>query len=331
MTRAPQTPPQSPAPAVAPGTPPTACCSLTERGTEAELPATGDGFGDGTSRPHDAIPVRGGRSFVGTDAPVFKADGEGPRRKTVLRDFALEATTVTNARFAEFVEATGYVSDAERFGWSIVFAGLLPQQAKVVATNPDTPWWSRVEGACWSHPEGPGSGITDRQDHPVTHVSWSDARAFADWVGGRLPSEAEWEHAARGGNNWRKFPWGDEEPDDRDTILCNIWQGRFPVENTLKDGYLGTAPARSFAPSDLGLYNLAGNVWEWTSDAFSVRSVSAAAKKRNTAARSGRERVLKGGSFLCHVSHCYRYRIAARLGLPPDTSASNSGFRVAFN
>lgn len=330
MNRAPQPPQYASAAAGAPPMAPGTCCSALARGTPTRETAGPTFPHDGTSRACNAIPVTGGRSFVGTDAPVFKADGEGPRRNCVLRDFALEATTVTNARFAAFVEATGYQSDAERYGWSIVFAALLPEATDVVTTDPTTPWWGRVDGANWRCPEGPRSNVAERAHHPVTHVSWNDARAFAAWAGGRLPSEAEWEHAARGGNTWCKFPWGDFEPND-DAIRCNIWQGRFPDENTLKDGFLGTAPARSFAPSRLGFYNMAGNVWEWTGDAFSVRSVSASAKKRNAAAKSGRERVLKGGSFLCHISHCYRYRIAARLGLQPDTSSSNSSFRVAFN
>jgi formylglycine-generating enzyme required for sulfatase activity len=189
----------------------------------------------------------------------------------------------------------------------------------------------RIDGAFWFSPEGPGSDVAGRDDHPVVQVSWSDAEAFAAWAGGRLPSEAEWEHAARSGADLDvRFPWGDAEPDDTH-VHCNIWQGRFPETNTLADGWYGTAPARSFEPNGAGLYNTCGNVWEWTSDAYSVRSVSKAAKFRNERARAGRQRVLKGGSFLCHSSYCYRYRIAARSGNDADSAASNVGFRVAYD
>lgn len=285
--------------------------------------------GKGQGRPSHPIRVRGGRTFVGTSKPALPQDGEGPRRPVRIGDFHLEAQSVTVSRFAEFVAATGYVTEAEEFGWSAVFAGLLPPDATVTLSSPDTPWWVRIEGASWRQPEGPGSSVADRQDHPVTQVSWRDANAFAAWVGGRLPTEAEWEQAARGGSTDRRFPWGDEEPDDTN-IKCNIWQGRFPQHNTCADGYMGTAPARSFEPSPEGFYNLVGNVWEWTQDLFRVRSVSRIARMRNEAAAVERDRTLKGGSFLCHISYCYRYRIAARMNLTPDSAASNVGFRIAF-
>jgi len=187
-----------------------------------------------------------------------------------------------------------------------------------------------MDGANWRCPEGPDSTIDDRADHPVTHMSWNDASAFAKWAGGRLPNEAEWEHAARGGPQDRRFPWGDEEPDDN-SIRCNIWQGRFPTENTSADGYYGTCPVDAFPANDAGLFNMAGNVWEWTVEPFRVRSLSREAKETNRHATAERLKVVKGGSFLCHISYCYRYRIAARIGLPPDSSASNSGFRVAYD
>lgn len=269
------------------------------------------------------------RSFVGTDSPELAADGEGPRRPVNLGGFGLEVETVTNARFAAFVAATGYVTEAERYGWSAVFRGLLSPEAEIVTAAEALPWWVRIDGACWSAPEGPGSRIADRQDHPVVHVSWADARAFAAWVGGRLPTEAEWEHAARGGLVDPRFPWGDTEPTDT-APLCNIWQGVFPTRNDAVDGYAGTSPVRAFAPNGLGLYDMAGNVWEWSADAFRVRSVSRAAKARNVDAQRQNLKVLKGGSFLCHASYCYRYRIAARSNLPPDSGASNVGFRVAY-
>ncbi len=281
-------------------------------------------------QPGETRLVKGGESFVGTDEPMIPGDGEGPERKVVLRDFHLEVETVTVRRFAEFVEATGHVTESERFGMSAVFSALLEDQGMVTGGVVNMPWWTRIDGATWKEPEGPGSSVDDRLDHPVTQVSWNDAMAFAAWVGGRLPSEAEWEHAARGGNHHRRYPWGDDEPTD-DTVFCNIWQGQFPGNNTLKDGYFGTAPVRSFEPNELGFYNLSGNVWEWMADPFKVRSLSKGAKSRNEQARKSADKVLKGGSFLCHKSYCYRYRIAARMGLSPDSASSNTGFRVAYD
>jgi len=312
------------------------CCvparAEASRPEDALAPAVAQrGAGADAALPSLAIPVKGGKSFAGTDEPVLPQDGEGPPRAVFLKDYALEAETVTVSRFAEFVAETGYVTEAENFGWSAVFAGLLDPDAKSAGSAPETPWWLRIEGADWRHPEGPGRSIAGREDHPVTQVSWQDARRFAAWAGGRLPSEAEWEHAARGGNAKRRFAWGEVEPDDEANIVCNIWQGRFPDHNTCADGYMGTAPARSFPPSPEGFYNLCGNVWEWTADPFRLRSLSRFAKIRNAELRRGNDKVLKGGSFLCHVSYCYRYRIAARMNLTPDSAASNVGFRVAYS
>jgi len=278
----------------------------------------------------EMVAVKGGETFVGTDDPVISADGEGPARKILLQDFYLETETVTVRRFAEFVEATGHVTESERFGSSAVFAPLVADPRLARRSVVEIPWWTRIDDATWRQPEGTGSSIDDRLDHPVTQVSWNDAVAFAQWVGGRLPTEAEWEHAARGGNRRQRYPWGEDEPTD-DAIFCNIWQGRFPDTNTLQDGYFGTAPVRSFAPNEAGFYNLAGNVWEWTADPFKVRSLSKQAKVRNENAKRFSDKVLKGGSFLCHKSYCYRYRIAARMGLSPDSASSNTGFRVAYD
>jgi formylglycine-generating enzyme len=304
-----------------------ACCAPAREA--GALPAAGFVLPGAMGAPFAAIAVKGGRGFVGTDRPQIVGDGEAPRRAVTLRDFRLEAQAVTNARFAAFVAATGYVTEAERFGWSAVFRGLLPQGGVPVGELASAPWWLRVDGAQWRSPEGPGSDIAGRMDHPVVQVSWADAQAFATWVGGRLPSEAEWEHAAGSGDG-RRFVWGEAEPSDSE-IYCNIWQGQFPNLNSCVDGYLGTAPARSFAASEQGFYNLLGNVWEWTSDAFRLRSVSGMAKARNLAAQRQSEKVLKGGSFLCHISYCYRYRIAARMALTPDSATSNAGFRVAYD
>jgi sulfatase modifying factor 1 len=305
------------------------CCSTASRNTGDQC-----SFNEGTiSKRGEAgtvIAVKGGETFVGTHKPVLRADGEGPERKVTLSDFFLEAQTVTVRRFGEFVAATGYITEAEKFGCAAVFEGLLADNKQIAENVAQTPWWARVDGAIWKMPEGHGSSTDHRQDHPVTQVSWNDANAFAAWVGGRLPTEAEWEHAARGGNRRRRYPWGEEEPTD-EKILCNIWQGRFPFHNTVADGFYGTAPARSLRPSENGFYNLAGNVWEWTIDPFRVRSLSREAKIRNEQSKKNADKVLKGGSFLCHKSYCYRYRIAARMGLSPDSASSNTSFRIAYD
>lgn len=297
-------------------------------GSQTEAPASIANIADGGAPAR--IASRGGQSHVGTDDPVIPHDGEGPKRHVAIAPFEAEAVPVTNARFAAFVVATGYATEAERFGWAPVFRPLLAGPYAVPPSNTTTPWWGKGDGAAWFAPEGPGSHVLDRPDHPVVHISWADAAAFATWSGGRLPSEAEWEHAARGGLSDPRFPWGDDEPDDDTFLPCNIWQGRFPGENTRADGWLTTSPVGSFAPSGAGLYDLSGNVWEWTADAFKIHSVSRSAKARNKQAIALNEKVMKGGSFLCHRSYCYRYRIAARSGVAADSGASNTGFRVFY-
>jgi formylglycine-generating enzyme required for sulfatase activity len=227
----------------------------------------------------------------------------------LLRPFQIDAQAVTNRRFAAFVAATGHVTEAERFGRSYVFRPFIP--AGLAAPVPEgTPWWGQVHGAFWAAPEGPGSSLDGRLDHPAVHIAWTDAAAFAAWAGGRLPTEAEWEHAAKGGDDAARFPWGATEPDDA-TAICNIWPGAFPRSNGGADGWVGTAPADAYAPDAFGLFNACGNVWEWCAAPFRVRSLSAAARQRNQAAAAQKERVMKGGSYLCHRSHCYRDRIAA--------------------
>lgn len=303
------------------------CCTPSRKGASPATTVGSPQFGDGVAA--ERVWFRGGRSFVGTDRPEILQDGEGPRYDVDIGAFWLDATSVTNVRYAEFVAKTGYVTEAERYGWSPVFRGLLGPDAPPPSAT-QTPWWVRVDGANWAAPEGPGSSTEGREDHPVVHVSWADAQAFARWCGGRLPTEAEWEHAARGGLADPRFPWGDEEPDDH-TVYANIWQGQFPHTNIVTDGYLGTSPVRAFPANGSGLYGMSGNVWEWTSDAFRVRSPGHQVKERNEHSLRTQEKVLKGGSFLCHISYCYRYRIAARSALTADSSASNTGFRVAYD
>lgn len=285
--------------------------------------------GDGSLRQRSLL-IPGGRAEVGSDRPLLPQDGEGPRRFVQLKPFRLGETAVTNAEFAGFIAATGHVTDAERFGWSYVFHLFVPEGREMGSASGSS-WWRGVEGARWDQPEGPGSDLSGRDDHPAIHISWNDANAFAQWAGGRLPTEAEWEHAARGGLAGTTYPWGDTEPDDDTNLPCNIWQGDFPRNNTAADGFVGTAPVRSFAANGYGLFNMSGNCWEWTADPFRIRSLKREAKVRNERAAAQAERVLKGGSYLCHQSYCHRYRIAARIGNTPDTTTGHAGFRMAFD
>jgi formylglycine-generating enzyme required for sulfatase activity len=276
------------------------------------------------------VTLPGGAFLMGTeDATGFPDDGEGPVREVRVAPFEIDAYAVTNQRFAAFVEATGHVTDAERFGWSFVYAGFLPGALRRQARRPpDTPWWCGVPGADWRRPEGPGSTVEDRGDHPVVHVSWADAAAFCDWAGLRLPTEAEWEYAARGGLAGARYPWGDELTPDGEH-RCNIWQGSFPFRNTGEDGYLGTAPVDAFQPNGHGLYNVAGNVWEWCADWFSADWHVTASRQDPKGPPSGDARVIRGGSYMCHESYCNRYRVAARSRNTPDSSGGNTGFRCA--
>ncbi len=272
---------------------------------------------------------------MGYEGPeAWTEDGEGPVREVTLDPFWLDSTTVANEAFEEFVRETGYVTESETFGWAFVFLGQLPkskQRKLKESTVSGLQWWYAVEGAFWRKPEGPGSNIKKRMDHPVVSVSWKDAHAYAEWAGKRLPTEAEWEYAARGPHEQRMFPWGDElAPGGRHR--CNVWQGTFPETNTAEDGYAWTAPARSFRRYEWGFYNLIGNVWEWCSDWFSPawhQKASPDTRENPTGPASGERRVMKGGSFLCHESYCNRYRLGARTSNTPDSATTNLGFRCA--
>jgi formylglycine-generating enzyme required for sulfatase activity len=277
------------------------------------------------------VRLEGGTFLMGSvDGEGFPADGEGPVRPVTLRPFLLDATTVTNAQFAAFIEATGYRTEAERFGWSFVFQQFVSAEVSKTVRQAvaQTPWWWVVPGAYWRHPDGPDAGVDARLDHPVTHVSWRDAEAYARWAGKRLPTEAEWEYAARGGLEQASYPWGDELTPGGEH-RCNIWQGEFPGHNTGEDGYLGTAPADAFAPNGYGLYNMAGNVWEWCADWFSAAYHLDGPRVAPAGPPSGTARVIRGGSYLCHRSYCNRYRVAARSSSTPDSSSGNTGFRCA--
>ena len=278
------------------------------------------------------IKLPGGKFLMGTnDEEGFPEDGEGPVREITLDPFYIDETTVTNFQFAEFIKATGYITEAERYGWSFVFYGLLSEedQKRDYQVAAPTPWWYAVPGAQWNHPEGKDSHINERKDHPVVHVSWHDAQAYCQWIGKRLPTEAEWEYAARSGLVQKKFPWGDELTPGGEH-RCNIWQGNFPDYNSLEDGFLGTAPAKSFKPNNFGLYNMAGNVWEWCNDWFSSDFHKAGPRKNPAGPLNGESKIMRGGSFLCHHSYCNRYRVAARSSNTADSSTSNLGFRCVL-
>lgn len=267
---------------------------------------------------------------MGTDyRQGFPADGEGPVRAIALSPFSIDTYPVTNSDFAAFVRATSFQTDAERFGWSFVFWGHIPEdrfERLVEDTAAPAPWWCKVPGACWHEPEGPGSDIEDRLRHPVVHVSWNDAAAYATWAGCALPTEAQWEYAARGGLEQKLYPWGDElTPGERH--MCNIWQGEFPLRDTAEDGYAGTCPVDAFPPNGFGIYSVTGNVWEWCADWFAAEIEASAVPHDPAGPANGTTKVMKGGSFLCHASYCNRYRVAARTSNTPDSSTSNIGFR----
>lgn len=249
---------------------------------------------------------------MGSEDPDSRQeDGEGPVRRVWVDSFQMSPTPITNRQFQAFVDDTGYVTTAEQYGSSFVFRPFVsqPKQRKSSLEVSLAPWWLAVSKACWRKPEGRGSSIRDRMDHPVVHTSWYDANRYCEWANCRLPTEAEWEYAARGGLEAKRFPWGNQLVPGG-THMCNIWQGRFPTLNSCEDGFVGTAPVHSFEPNGYGLFQTSGNVWEWTADEISPTRY-----------------VLKGGSYLCHRSYCNRYRVAARYFNDADTSTGNCGFR----
>ncbi len=278
------------------------------------------------------VPLAGGTFLMGTDSNEgFAADAEGPARPVAVSPFFVDPYTVSNDDFGRFVQETGYTTDAERYGWTFVFQNFVAKQhirKGIARPVPGLGWWFAVTGAFWQKPEGPGSDIRKRMDHPVTHVSWHDAQAYCAWAGVRLPTEAEWEFAARGGLEQATYPWGDElTPNGRH--MCNIWQGTFPAVNTADDGFDGTCPVTRFKPNGFGLYNVSGNVWEWCADWWTTARAEPGDRPATnpTGPSTGTSRVMRGGSYLCHRSYCNRYRVAARTSNTPDSSTGNMGFR----
>nr|WP_246620091.1 formylglycine-generating enzyme family protein [Streptomyces corallincola] len=300
--------------------------------TPRRAPATDACAGQLTPGEHQSHQVRvpAGRFLMG-DAfgEGYPCDGELPVHPVRLASFTIDTTPVTNDAFAAFVTATGYVTDAERAGRSAVFAPhlRLTGPADVLSVYPGTPWWAEVRGADWRHPYGPGGDLDGLGDHPVVQVSRADAETYCAWAGRRLPSEAQWEYAARGGAASRRFPWGDDlTPGGRHH--CNIWQGAFPVANTEEDGWSATSPVGAYPPNGYGLYDTSGNVWEWCADWFDPGYYARSPEREPRGPEFGTLAVTRGGSYLCHASYCHRYRVAARSANAPRATAANCGFRT---
>lgn len=296
--------------------------------------------------PDGMVVVPGGKFTMGGRSEQA-AENEFPRHERTITTFYMDATEVTNAQFQEFVEATGYVTVAEKdVDWeqmkkqvpdgtpkpadSLLLAGSLVfrKTSSAVDLNDFSQWWRWTTGASWREPEGPGSDLRGRMDHPVVHVSWLDAQVYAKWAGKRLPTEAEWEWAASGGSSDVIYPWGNE-PAANAASKANFWQGFFPYKNLEEDGFFGAAPVGSFPPNSFGLYDMAGNVWEWCEDTYDNRGYVEMMEDRLPSSRGGSplERSLRGGSFLCNDSYCSGYRVSRRMGSTPDSGLSHAGFR----
>jgi sulfatase modifying factor 1 len=299
--------------------------------------------------------IPGGEFTMGTDSKLGWPD-EKPAHPVRVDGFWIDETEVTNTQFRTFVESTGYVTTAEKAPSVEEILSQLPPgtpaptadqlvAGSLVFTLTDGPvdlkdyskWWKWTPGANWQHPEGPESDLAGREQHPVVHVSWDDAVAFAKWAGKRLPTEAEWEFAARGGLIEKPYVWGDEAPSDT-RIFANLWQGEFPHKNSQADGYVRTAPVKTFQANGYGAFDMAGNVWEWCADAYDQQAYARQAGQgvlvnplgeRSVDSRNPRSgsRSQRGGSFLCNDQYCSRYRPSARHGLAPDTGMSHVGFR----
>ena len=308
------------------------CCS-PQRPDNVSTVIAPEFFPEANLTKANFVTIPAGEFLMGTDQPFYPTDGEGPSRSVWLDEFKISQYSVTNSEFAAFIEATGYQTEAEIYGWSYVFNGFIDETTaskQVAGVAASAPWWLAIEGAYWFKPFGNSQTIEEFLNHPVVHVSHNDALEYCKWTGYQLPTEAQWEKASRGGLTGKIFPWGDDFLQNGEH-QSNIWQGEFPHLNTEEDGFFGTAPVDSFTANNFGLYNTVGNVWEWTNDFWSARwhIPESVATRRNPAGphKESGNRVLKGGSFMCHDSYCYRYRNSARTFNSPNTSTSHIGFR----
>lgn len=296
----------------------------------------------------EMVAIAGGEFLMGDESHHPE---EGPRRKVRVGAFRISRTEVTNRQFARFVEATGYVTEAEKaidprafpnappealLAGAMVFHEKPGVDAQACTIRGEMPWWHFTPGAHWRQPEGPGSSIKDRLDHPVTQVSYRDALAYCAWAGARLPTEAEWEYAARGGLEAKAYAWGDEErPGGK--VMANHWQGDFPGKDAAEDGFRGTAPVGSFPPNGYGLVDMAGNVWEFTADWYDQDyyrkgpsdNPKGPAAGQDPAGTGYGQRAMRGGSWLCDRTYCFRFRPAARHGVDELTATNHAGFRIA--
>lgn len=306
--------------------------------------------------PDGMVYIPGGTYLMGGSGDDAYAN-EFPLHKVTVSAFYMDRYEVTNGQFQEFVLATGYKTIAEQpINWTELSKQLpsgtpkLPDSlllpgsmvfrptSKPVSLQDYSQWWEWVSGACWYQPEGPGSSIDNRLDHPVVHIAWDDAMAYASWAGKRLPTEAEWEWAARGGNMQITYPWGNETPDHA-FELANFWQGSFPYLDSGLDGFSGTSPVGSFPTNGYGLYDMAGNVWEWCHDKYDIRFYKQEATKRKAVNPRGSDdyfddyevglpkHVIRGGSFLCNDSYCSGYRVSRRMSSSRDSGLNHTGFR----
>jgi sulfatase modifying factor 1 len=298
--------------------------------------------------------IKPGTFMMGGDNKQAAPD-EYPKHKVSVNGFWMDATEVTNAQFAKFVIATGYITTAERKpDWNELKKQLPPGTPKpddsvlvaaslvfdppnhAVPLNDYSQWWTWKKGANWRHPHGPGSSIKGKEHYPVVHISWYDAVAYCKWARKRLPTEAEWEWAARGGLQNKIYPWGDE-PVDVGKVKANTWQGHFPDRNTLRDKFYGLAPVAAFAPNAYGLYDMAGNAWEWCADYYHTdyyQTIAKGAVNPKGPANSydpdepyAKKRVIRGGSFLCNDNYCSGYRVARRMKSTEDSGMEHVGFR----
>ncbi|MCJ8164330.1 formylglycine-generating enzyme family protein [Pontibacter sp. E15-1] len=330
-------------------------CQQTDEKSSSAANATESAVSS-TDAPAAMSLIPGGTFVMGGKSEQADKD-ELPRHNVTVSGFYMDQTEVTNAQFAEFVDATGYVTIAEKdIDWeemktqvppgtpkpddSVLKAGSLvfQQTAGPVDLRDYSKWWKWTIGASWKHPEGPGSSIEDRMDHPVVHVAYDDALAYAAWAGKRLPTESEWEWASMGGLEDPKYPWGNKPIEDANGE-ANFWQGMFPFKNYAKDGYEGTAPVKSYPPNGYGLYDMAGNVWEWCKDKYHVDAYAQAAVNGISEDPTGPRQsydptepynekfVIRGGSYLCNESYCSGYRVSRRMRSSKDSGISHTGFR----